>query len=93
MWINYVWKLIPTGVEDYFPNTNNSVPTGVSNKTQSLDPNPQSNNISTNPQSKPIGKTMTDVDSKMEAGKTRCSALGFQVRTQSFGECILRLSQ
>lgn len=91
--LNYVWKLIPTGVEDYFPNKNIATPSGVNNKTLPADSKPQSNNILTNPQVKPIGKTMTDVDSKMEVSKTRCLALGFKVGTQSFGECILRLSK
>lgn len=93
LWLNYIWKLIPIGVEDYFPNSNITTPTRVNNKALPVDSNTQIRNLSNSPQIQPVDKTATDVESKMEAGKARCSALGFQVGTQSFGECILRLSQ
>jgi hypothetical protein len=93
LWLNYIWKLIPIGVEDYFPNANINSPAGLSNKALPVDSNTQTRNISNSPQIQPVDKTVTDVELKMEAGKARCSALGFQVGTQSFGECILRLSK
>jgi hypothetical protein len=90
---NYIWKLIPTGVEDYFPVANATTRTGMDNKPTSINSNIKTQSDSMSPQAKPVGNVSSDDEKKMEISRVRCTELGFQVATQSFGECILRLSK
>lgn len=82
----FTWKLVPLGVEDYRPVT-------IKSRQPAVDASPQSRDISKYSQPNIGNSNVSEEEKKMEEGKTRCSALGFQIGTQSFGECILRLSK
>jgi hypothetical protein len=91
--LNYIWKLIPMGVEDYFPVTNATTRTGVDIRQLPANSNIRNQGESIPPQIKPVGTVGGEDEKKMEIGKVRCTELGFQLGTQSFGECVLRLSK
>jgi len=82
--LNYVWKLIPLDVQDYFPiSHNNNQSTLINNQQNIVKPAAASNN--SNPSK--------NIEDQMNSAKIRCESLGFKAGTQSFGECILRLTQ
>jgi hypothetical protein len=87
------WKLIPLGVEDYRPLGSNSIPVPIQNRLIPADTKAGGQDDLKNLQAKPNHQIDTGAEVKMEAASTRCSALGFQSGTQSFGECVLRLSK
>ena len=85
IWLNYVWQLIPLDVQDYFPvsQTNNSSTLSTTPQLNNVTPAASSNN--SNPSK--------NIEDQMNSAKIRCESLGFKAGTQSFGECILRLTQ
>jgi uncharacterized protein YceK len=83
--LNYVWKLIPLDVQDYFPiSQTNNRSTSISN--------PPANNVTPAAASNNSNPSK-NIEDQMNSAKIRCESLGFKAGTQSFGECILRLTQ
>ena len=91
--LQYIWKLIPLGVEDYKPLIKNTTTSAPSTDSKLKSENKQ-NDERLNAKDTNLNSTAdTDVELKMKDAKDRCIALGFQAGTQSFGECILKISK
>ena len=92
--LQYVWKLIPLGVEDYKPLAKNTATSAPSTNSKLESENNSQIDERLNAKDTVLNSTAnTEIELKMKDGKERCIALGFQVGTQSFGECILKISK
>jgi hypothetical protein len=86
---NLIWRLIPLSVENYQP----AIASGGA-RVEAIGNQvllPQTSQGSTPPTVN--GSADAEMEKKMMVGRERCVALGFQSGTQSFGECILRLTK
>ena len=92
--LKYTWKLIPLGVEDYKPLAKDTATPAPSTNSKLKSENNAQKDERLNAKDTNLNSTVdTDIELKMKDGKERCIALGFQVGTQSFGECILKISK
>lgn len=91
---NYRWSLVPVSVDDYYPANSPtslvrpmiSIPSPALAPT--LDSGPKKNS-----EAQQVRQNDSDTEKKLEVAKGKCLTLGFQLNTQSFGECVMKLAK